>query len=290
MTSFLSIATAGLFMTGLGVGLAAILAAANRKLHVDEDPRIDQVEEMLPHANCGACGEPGCRPFAEAAVKGKADPGLCTVNSREMTQAIANLLGVEVGRREKRVARLACAGGAHVAYFRAKYKGLESCRAAAVVAGGGKGCTWGCLGLGDCESACEFDSIHMNKYGLPVVDDNKCVACGDCVEVCPKDLFSLHPISHRLWVACKSLSEEGEAEQDCEVACTGCGRCSADAPEGLITIENNLAVIDYSKNRLASKVAIERCPTGAIVWLEKRGAVKGDRAKKVVRMEPLPRG
>ena len=158
------------------------------------------------------------------------------------------------------------------------------------MAGGGKGCTWGCLGLGDCDRSCDFDAIHMNKYGLPVVDEDLCVACNDCVEACPKDLFSLEPISHRLWVACKSLSEGDEAEADCEVVCTACGRCAADAPEGLISMQDNLAVINYEKNELASQVAIERCPTGAIVWLGKTGAVKGAAAKKLVRMEPLPRG
>ena len=278
-------------MTALGVALATLLTVANRKLHVEEDPRIDHVEEMLPHANCGACGSPGCRPFAESLIKGEVDPGMCTVNSGEMTQAIAKFLGVEVVQREKRVARLACAGGTHVAYFRAKYQGLKSCRAANLVSGGGKGCTWGCLGLGDCEQVCEFDSISMDRHGLPVVNEDSCVACGDCVEICPKDLFELHPVSHRLWVACKSLAEGDEAEADCEVACTGCGRCAADAPEGLITIRENLAVIDYAKNGLASKVAIERCPTGAIVWLdERKGPLKGTDARQIIRMEPLPRG
>jgi RnfABCDGE-type electron transport complex B subunit len=187
----------------LGVVLADILALASRKLYVYEDPRIDEVEDMLPHANCGACGKPGCRPFAEALVKGDGDPALCTPNSAEMTVAIADFLGVELGGNTKRVARLACAGGTHVAYFRAEYSGMESCRAAALVSGGGKGCTWGCLGLGDCEDVCEFDSIHMNKFGLPVVSEDKCVACNDCVEVCPKDLFEIHPVTHKLWVACK---------------------------------------------------------------------------------------
>jgi len=285
------IATAGLFMTGLGIALAGLLAIANRKLHVHEDPRIDEVEEMLPRANCGACGSPGCRPFAESLVKGEIDPGMCTVNSAEMTQEIAHFLGVEVVQREKRVARLACAGGTHVAHFRANYEGLESCRAANLVSGGGKGCSWGCLGLADCERACEFNAISMDRHSLPVVNEENCVACGDCVEICPKDLFSLHPVSHRLWVACKSLAEGEEAEAQCEVACTGCGRCGADAPEGLITIHGDLAVIDYSKNGLASKVAIERCPTGAIVWLDSnQGPIKGVKARKIVRMEPLPRG
>jgi Na+-translocating ferredoxin:NAD+ oxidoreductase subunit B len=289
VTSVSIFAAAG-FMLVLGVILASVLALASRKLYVYEDPRIDDVEDMLPHANCGACGQPGCRPFAEALVKGDGDPALCTPNSAEMTGAIADFLGVELGDHTKRVARLACAGGAHVAHFRAEYSGMKSCRAAAVVSGGGKGCTWGCLGLADCEVSCEFDAIHMNKYGLPVVNEDKCVACDDCVDVCPKDLFSIQPVTHNLWVACKSLSEGDEAEQDCEVACTACARCVVDAPEGLIEIENNLAVVDYSKNELASKVAIERCPTGAIVWMEDQKTVKGGDAKKILRMEPLPRG
>jgi electron transport complex protein RnfB len=291
MTPFLSITTAGLFMAVLGVALASLLAYANRRLYVYEDPRIDEVEQMLPSANCGACGSPGCRQFAEATVKGDSDPGLCTVNTAEMTQTIADFLGVEVGQHEKRVARLACAGGSHVARTRARYEGLKSCRAAAVVSGGGKGCTWGCLGLGDCGDVCDFDAIHLNRFSLPVVNEDRCTACGDCVEVCPKDLFSLQPVSHKLWVACKNQDEGDESEAHCEVACTACGRCAADAPEGLISMQNDLAVVDYSKNALASRVAIERCPTGAIVWLqEKKGPVKGPKAKKIVRQEPLPVG
>jgi len=109
--------------------------------------------------------------------------------------------------------------------------------------------------------------------------------------VCPKDLFSLQPLSNRLWVACRNRQFGDEAELECEVACTACGRCAADAPEGLITIANNLAVIDYGKNALASELPIERCPTGAIVWLDdKRGAVRGRDAKRVVRQEALPIG
>lgn len=282
-------AIAGLFMAGLGISLAGILAVANRRLFVYEDPRIDEVEEMLPASNCGACGSPGCRQFAEATVKGEKDPGLCTVNTQEMTLAIADYLGVEVGDHEKQVARLACAGGRHVAYTRARYEGLKSCRAAAVVAGGGKGCTWGCLGLGDCGEVCDFQAIRLNKYSLPVVDEDRCTACGDCVEICPKDLFSLQPVSHRLWIACANHDDGDESEAHCEVACTACGRCEADAPEGLITVANNLAVVDYSKNALASKLPIQRCPTGAILWIEdKQQVVKGARAKKIIRQEPLP--
>jgi len=128
----------------------------------------------------------------------------------------------------------------------------------------------------------------MNKYGLPVVDEVNCTACSDCVDVCPKDLFSLQPVSHHLWMACKNLDEGDVAEADCEVTCNACIRCVADAPEGLITMEENLAVIDYTKNEIASKVAIERCPTGAIVWLDEQdGAIKGTKAKKIIRTKSL---
>ena len=277
------------FMTGLGLLLAAVLVVANRYLFVFEDPRIDQVEDLLPHANCGACGTAGCRPFAEQLVKGEVEPGQCTVNPKGMNQVIADFLGVALGAQERRVARLACAGGTHVARLRAAYAGLSSCRAAALVAGGGKSCAWGCLGLGDCAEVCTFEAIAMDDHGLPVVNEALCTACGDCVAVCPKELFSLHPVSHRLWVACRNREFGDEAERQCEVMCTACGRCAQDSPEGLIAIHDNLAEIDYTRNALASRVAIERCPTGAIVWLEKDGRQeKGRKARKIVRKGVRP--
>lgn len=285
----LNVSSAILFMGVLGLLLSSLLAFANKKLWVFEDPRIDEVESLLPATNCGACGSAGCRPFAEALIEGKVAPALCTVSSADNITEIADYLGVDSGDVVKRVARLACAGGSHVARMRAHYDGLASCRAAAVVSGGPKGCTWGCLGLADCAEVCEFDAITMDKHGLPVVESAKCTACEDCVEVCPKGLFSIQPVDHRLWVACKNLEHGDTAENDCEVACTACERCVKDSPEGLITIDDNLAIIDYSKNGLASRVATERCPTGAIVWLDDdRGVIKGTQAKRIIRKEALP--
>jgi len=266
---------------GLTVVLASLLVVANRRLQVYEDPRIDVVEGMLPAANCGACGYPGCRPFAEALVLGDVLPGKCTVSGESGRAQIASFLGVDVGAEDKRVARLACAGGNNVARGRAQYRGIESCAAAALVSGGGKSCAWGCLGVGDCEVACDFDAIHMDAHGIPVVDVDRCTACGDCVEACPKDLFSIHPVSHKLWVACASREAGDEILEDCAVACTACGRCAADAP-GQVTMENNLAVVDYSV-KLSDRAAIERCPTGAIVWLENGTLSKGAAAKKIIR-------
>ncbi len=279
MTIFIGLIALG----GLTLLLAIMLIVANKKLYVYEDPRIDTVEDMLPHANCGACSFPGCRPFAEALVSGKVLPGKCTVSTDEGRLAIAKFLGVDLGSEEKRVARLACAGGSNVALNRANYEGLNSCRAAALVSGGGKGCFWGCLGHGDCEVVCDFDAITMNEHGIPVVDAEKCTACGDCVEVCPKDLFSLQPVSHRLWVACKSQEAGDIVLEDCEVGCTACGKCAMDAPSDLITMIHNLPVIDYSKHH-STNTPIQRCPTGAIVWIDdKAGITKGKQSKHIIR-------
>ncbi|GAA4269920.1 RnfABCDGE type electron transport complex subunit B [Hyunsoonleella aestuarii] len=278
----MSIIIAIVALGGLTLLLAIMLIVANKKLYVYEDPRIDKVEDMLPHANCGACGYPGCRPFAEALVHEKSLPSKCTVSTDEGRQSIAEFLGVDIGIEEKLVARLACAGGTNVAVNRAQYVGIQSCQAAALVSGGGKGCFWGCLGYGDCEVVCDFDAINMDENGLPIVDTEKCTACGDCVEVCPKDLFSIQPISNKLWVACKNL-EHGEALlEDCQVGCTACGKCAMDAG-ALITMKNNLPVINYADNHNTQK-PIQRCPTGAIVWLEDSGlVVKGKESRKIIR-------
>lgn len=249
---------------------------------------------MLPQAQCGACGVPGCRPFAEAVVSGEKNPSACTVNTPEGNAEIATYMGVDMGDTEKVVARLACAGGTHVAYTRAKYEGLQTCQAAAAVSGGGKGCSWGCLGLADCADVCDFDAIFMDEHGLPIVIEDKCTACNDCIVVCPKDLFSLQPVSHKLFVACKSLDEGDKAEEECEVACTACEKCVVDAPEGLIEIKNNLAVINYQKydEILVDRTPIERCPTGAIVWIDSQlGTTRssvGKAANKTTRTESLP--
>ena len=285
----LSLLIAGSFMAVLGIALAALLAFANQKLFVEEDPRVGEVEAMLPHSNCGACGCAGCRAFAEKIVQGDAMVAQCTVSSPEQAKAIALYLNVDLGTVEKRVARLACAGGRHVAYLRARYAGYNSCRAAHAVSGGGKECAWGCLGLADCMKVCDFGAIHMDIHGLPVVDPDKCAACNDCVEVCPKGLFSLEQISHQLWVACKSQADGQTAEKACEVACTACGKCVMDSKEGVMSLENNLATVHYAFNDLTERKAIDRCPTGAIVWYEKPNhPVRGVLAKKILRNGALP--
>jgi Na+-translocating ferredoxin:NAD+ oxidoreductase RNF subunit RnfB len=284
-----SVAIAGLFMAVLGVGLAVMLALANKRLYVYEDPRIDAVEGLLPKSNCGACGTAGCRNFAEKVVAGEVIPAQCTVNAPSQNDVIADLLGVDAGSIDRKVARLACAGGVHVAFLRARYSGLHSCRAAAIVGGGPKECAWGCLGLGDCATVCDFGAITIDSHGLPVVDADLCTACNDCVDVCPKKLFSLQPVHHQLWIACRNRAEGDIAAAACEVACTACGKCTVDAAPGLIRLDGNLAVIDYERNDLAARHAIDRCPTGAIVWFDDPNQPsKGAAARKILRQQALP--
>jgi len=261
--------TAITIMFGLGLFFGVALAVAHRFLRVDEDPRLEMLEQMLPGSNCGACGEAGCRAFAEALVAGIRAPSGCTVAGETDVETIAAFLGVDPGKQEKRVARLHCAGGIGVARQIAEYEGFGSCRAAQLVGGGGKGCSWGCLGLADCMVACTFDAIHMNDERLPVVDVDKCTACNDCVEVCPRDLFDLMPLSHSLIVQCKATLEGDEAVAVCKVACDACGRCAQDAAPGLIRMEDNLPVVDYGAGGPATREATRRCPTGAIQWVDR---------------------
>jgi Na+-translocating ferredoxin:NAD+ oxidoreductase RNF subunit RnfB len=255
-------------LAGVGLVFAIFIALAHWKLRVYEDPRIDAVAAMLPGANCGACGFPGCRGFAEQAVLGTVKPAACNVIDDRGAAAIAKYLGVDAGEANRRVARLLCAGGTNVAVQQAEYRGLRTCAAASAVAGGGKACAWGCLGYGDCGEACSFGAIAMLPNALPQVDLALCTACGDCVDACPKGLFQILPLDQKLLVQCRSLIEGDEVLEICKVACTTCGKCVVDAAPGVVSISSGVAVVDYSKNALADPSATRRCPTGAIVWLD----------------------
>lgn len=267
---------------GVGLVFGVLIATANARLKVWEDPRIDGVTDLLPGANCGACGFAGCRAFAEAVINGETPPAKCTVMGEGEREEVASFLGVAAGEANPRVARLLCAGSSDVAPYKADYVGIRSCGAAAAVGGGGKGCPWGCLGLGDCAVSCDFDAITMSPFGIPVVDADKCTACEDCVEACPLGLFVVMPVDHHLVVQCKNLLEGDDATAVCEVACNACRRCVQDAEPGLIHMERGLAVIDYDLIELENPKAVERCPTGAIVWLE------GQQFPALLGLEPTP--
>lgn len=260
------VVTAGTIMAGVGLFFGIVLAIAHVKLRVEEDPRIDVVEDKLPGSNCGACGMPGCRAFAEALVGDAVTPGMCTVSTAAGIEDIAGFLGVAAGFADKRVARLACAGGSSSVRKLAAYEGVSSCRSAHVVNAGGRACAWGCLGLGDCQVACTFDVISMNADDLPVVEPDGCTACGDCVDVCPLALFSIRPLADKLLVQCSSPLRGDVATDSCHVACDTCGRCAADAPDGVIEMVDGLPIVRLPA--MAPEEATFRCPTGAIAWVE----------------------
>lgn len=258
--------TAATIMFGVAGFFGVVLSVAHIYLRVEEDPRIEQVETMLPGTNCGACGQPGCRAFAETLIAGDAVPGKCSVSSPEQVTGVAEFLGVEAGFEEKRVARLHCAGGKTSSRQLAEYAGVESCRAAVLVNGGSKACPWGCLGLGDCERVCTFDAIEMNRERLPRVRVESCTACGDCVDVCPLDLFSLQKLSESVVVQCSAPVTGELARSLCRVACDACGRCAADASPGAIEMENGLPML-RDPSQLEESCTF-RCPTAAIQWVD----------------------
>ena len=262
------VVTAIAVMTGMGLLFAGVLAVAYRFLRVEEDPRLEVVEDLLPGNNCGACGEPGCTAFAEKLLGAELSPGKCTVADSGTLEEIASFLGVGVGAEERRIARLKCAGGLGNERSLAEYRGISSCRAAVVVDGGGHGCAWACLGLADCERVCTFDAIVMNAEALPVVEPEACTACGDCVDACPQDLFVLVPESQKLFVQCNSPLVGEEAILRCRVACDACGRCALDAPPNTVEMVGGLPIIHYDWEQQPTPNATWRCPTGAIQWLE----------------------
>ncbi len=259
---------------GLALFFGAVLATAHRFLHVEEDPRLEKVNDLLPGNNCGACGEPGCAAFAGELVGARAAPGACTVASAGTLEVIADFLGVDVGGVDKRIARLRCGGGEGLVGQLAEYRGHKSCLSATIVGGGGQACTWGCLGLADCDVACTFDAITMGADGLPKVDGDLCTSCGDCVDACPLDLFVIDAREHELFVRCANPMSGDAVRDKCAVACDACGRCAADAPDGVVEMVGGLPIVHWDRSERPTEKSTWRCPTGAIVWLAEEAAAE----------------
>ncbi len=252
----------------LGLLLAVVLYFVAQKFKVEEDPRIDIVEALMPGANCGGCGQAGCRAFAEACTKAEnLDNLYCPVGGNPVMQKIAGALGFEVAEKAPMVAVVRCAGSCDKRPKTNVYDGAASCAIMSALYPGDTGCKYGCLGKGDCTNACNFGAISMDPVsGLPVVDDEKCTACGACVKACPKGVIELRnkgPKSRRVFVSCINKDKGGVARKACTAACIGCGKCAKTCPFGAITVENNVAYIDFNKCKLCTKCVAE-CPTGAI--------------------------
>lgn len=262
-----------LLATILVLGILAILAAVllyvvSKKFEVYEDPRIGQVGEVLPQANCGGCGYPGCGGFAAACVAADSLDGLfCPVGGAPVMAQVAEILGQAAGAAEPKLAVVRCNGSCQARPKTTEYVGASSCKVAATLYAGETDCQYGCLGLGDCCKVCDFDALHMDpETGLPVVDEEKCTSCGACVKACPKSIIQLRnkgPKGRRVFVSCVNKDKGGVARKACSNACIGCGKCAKVCPFDAITIENNLAYIDFTKCRSCRK-CVEECPTGAI--------------------------
>lgn len=255
-------------LVAIGLLSAVLLYFVSKRFEVVEDPRIDEVEAVLPGANCGGCGHPGCRGFADAFVKADDIEGFyCPVGGSAVMSQAAAIVGKTPPVKEPMVAVVRCAGSPAHRLRVVRYDGAKSCRVSAALYEGDTGCQFGCLGLGDCVTVCNFDAIRINPVTfLPEVDEEKCTACGACAKICPRGVLELRrkgPKSRRLFVSCINKEKGGVARKSCAVACIGCGKCAKVCEFGAITVENNLAYIDYSKCKLCRK-CFSACPTGAI--------------------------
>lgn len=252
----------------LGLVLALVLYFVAEKFKVEEDPRIDEVEKALPGANCGGCGFAGCHDFASTSIS---DPGLakhyCPVGGNDVMKKVAAILGYEVKEKAPMVAVVRCNGTCEARPKVNVYDGYATCKVKAALYTGDTACAYGCLGCGDCVAACKFDAIHMNPVtGLPEVDENKCTACGACVRACPKAIIELRakgPRGMREFVDCVNHDKGPVAKKACLNACIGCAMCFRTCTHGAITMDNNLAYIDFTKCKLCRECEAV-CPTGAI--------------------------
>lgn len=258
-----------LSLGAIALVIALILYVASKKFAVYEDPRIAQVNEILPQANCGGCGFPGCSAFADACVKADTlDGKLCPVGGADLMTNIATLLGRDAVASEPMLAVVRCSGSCANRPRTNMYDGAKSCAIAASLYGGETGCSYGCLGCGDCVSVCQFDAIHMNpETGLPEVVEDKCTACGACVKACPKSIIELRAKgkkSRRVYISCVNKDKGAATRKSCAVGCIGCGKCVKTCPFEAITLADNLAYIDYNKCKLCRK-CVEVCPQKTIL-------------------------
>ena len=246
----------------MGIVFAILLGVAAKVFAVEVDERIPLVRECLPGANCGGCGFPGCDGLAAAIVEGRAPVNGCPVGGAAAAEKVAKVLGVEVAAGDRQVAHVYCNGGCN-AKDKANYEGLQDCNAAMRVASGPKACSFGCMGLGSCVKACAFDAIHIVD-GVAKVDTDKCVACGKCVSTCPKKIINLVSEVKKVHVNCVNKDKGPAVKKACSAGCIGCGICAKTCTHDAITVENNVAYIDFTKCKLCRECEA-MCPTGAII-------------------------
>jgi len=265
-----SIISALIILGGLSLIFGLGLGLASKIFHVEKDPRIKKIEEVLPGANCGACGAPGCSGFAEGVVEGKYDVSGCVPGGEDVANAIAEIMGMEAESVEPKIAVIQCRGGNKNSKKSAHYQGIEDCTAATLINNGDKGCVYGCLGYGTCVAACPFDALSMGEDGLPVVDEDKCTGCGECVKACPRNIITLIPVSQEVYLGCVSKDFGKAVKSVCEVGCIGCGLCARPkiVENEIITMDGKLPIIHTEKSKDLLKdleKAIDKCPNNCFV-------------------------
>lgn len=265
-----AIQSALIIMGGLGLLFGASLAIASRVFFVKKDPRVAQIEEVLPGVNCGACGAPGCSGFAEGVVKERYPANGCIAGGAEVAILVAQIMGTEAGEVIPKVAVVRCQGDRESCVDRALYQGLFDCRAAVLIDDGAKGCTYGCLGMGSCVAACPFDAMVMEENGLPSVDETLCTGCGECVRTCPRGIMELLPRDQKVFIACMSQDFGKAVKAVCKVGCIGCSLCAnpKTTADEIITMDGKLPVIHYDKVKDPWKDlenAVNKCPTKSFV-------------------------
>lgn len=259
----MGIMTPVLIVVTIGFACALLLVIASKVFHVEVDERVTKVRECLPGANCGGCGFAGCDDYAANLVEDEAMPcNKCAPGGAAAAQAIAEVLGRSAGDSEPKVAQVMCNGVCDKSKKVLEWQGLQSCKGAKGWFSTPNACMYGCIGLGDCVNACEFDAIGIVD-GVARVNRNNCVACGMCASVCPQSIISLVPVKSQVHVLCSSTDVGAAAHKNCENACIGCMKCTKVCNFDAIHVENNLAKIDTDKCKSCGMCAAI-CPAGAI--------------------------
>ena len=259
---------AAIAIGGLGIAAALALGVAARVFYVEVDPLVVQIEEALPGANCGGCGYVGCQEYAQAVAGEEAPMTLCGPGGTGCAQKIAAIMGKEIKETWPFKAVVHCAAKRDQRLQQQPYFGEQSCAAANLVPGV-QGCTYGCLGLGDCFDVCEYGAIDMIE-GLAVINPDKCTGCKACVSACPRGIITMVPFKTQavMIVACSNKDKGPIVKEVCSVGCIGCSAC-AKPSEGLMTMVDNLPVVDYDKYDAATDLSasIKKCPRESLVYI-----------------------
>lgn len=246
----------------IGLVAAVALGFAAKKFAVEIDPRELAALEVLPGANCGACGFPGCAGYAKSLVAGDVDLTLCPPGGSEVVASLARILGVDASATARQVAVVLCQGDNRKAQIKYQYLGLEDCTAAQRIAGGPKACPGGCLGLGSCQRICPFDAIEMTADGLAVISREKCTGCRKCVAICPRSVIRMTPYKSAVHVLCNSHDKGALVRKYCQIGCIGCHICKKTVPDAYI-VNDFLAEVVYEQDVEAVE-ALAKCPTKCI--------------------------